>query len=401
MMIGYLRYFRQLPPYLRQLTGARLQALLARTLPALGPVATRLKPDKRYIFNLGQPERVAILLVGCGGTGGWTAHILAQLAGWAQIQGLDLRLYFVDPDTVEQKNLARQNFCAAEVGNAKAFSLAWRYSVACGLAITPVVDHFSGELLDRYQPAHAPGGTLRLVVGAVDNVQARQAMATAISERLPYLSAREKLVWLDAGNERMNGQVVIGNSLAEQPQLSPLGYCVGLPLPHLQEPTLLMARPQPPAREAVSCAELGEQSLLINRAMAHWLGVYLFRLLQSRDLDLMRTHVNLQAGVTRSEAILDGQVILPVVDRASRSVEAAEVAADACPVCGGEVVQGQDSHGGVIFEVAFCTRCDWRQEACPVCGGDIEEDELELEGQMQTVIRCLDCDWAEPIWSDE
>ncbi|MFN8456960.1 MAG: hypothetical protein U0401_20225 [Anaerolineae bacterium] len=52
---------------------------------------------------LGQPDRVAILLAGCGGTGSYCAHILAQLAALALTSGLDLRLYYIDPDLVEEK----------------------------------------------------------------------------------------------------------------------------------------------------------------------------------------------------------------------------------------------------------------------------------------------------------
>jgi hypothetical protein len=53
---------------------------------------------------------------------------------------------------------------------------------------------------------------------------------------------QHKYFWLDAGNERFNGQVIIGNSLDAEPLLSPLGYCIGLPLPHLQEPGLLVVK---------------------------------------------------------------------------------------------------------------------------------------------------------------
>ena len=56
----------------------------------------------------------AILLVGVGGTGSFVAHILAQLACWAKTANIDMRLYFIDPDIVEQRNLVRQNFCPTD-----------------------------------------------------------------------------------------------------------------------------------------------------------------------------------------------------------------------------------------------------------------------------------------------
>ncbi|MCP4992899.1 MAG: hypothetical protein GY934_03800, partial [Gammaproteobacteria bacterium] len=76
----------------------------------------KLVIEKQYHILLGNPGRIAIFLIGCGGSGSFTAHILAQLSVWAKTVGLDLRLYFVDHDTIEEKNLVRQNFCRAEVG---------------------------------------------------------------------------------------------------------------------------------------------------------------------------------------------------------------------------------------------------------------------------------------------
>ena len=313
-----------------------------------------------------------------------------------------MRLYFIDPDLVEEKNLIRQNFCPAEVGQPKAFTLAWRYTAAFGLNIIPVIKPFAAEMLKTYQPRLSPQGTLTIVVGAVDNVCARRDIAQAITHRLGDLQqTRDKLWWLDAGNERLNGQVLIGNSLETEPLLSPLGYCTALPLPHLQEPSLLQDRPRPESVD-LSCAELtalGEQSAMVNRAMATWLGVYLYRLLQSRDLDLMATFLNLRTGTTRSASITDGRIVLPERPRSLwQGIEAtSDEADDRCPQCGAEVIAGEDEWQGVLIQVRFCTACPWREDLCPQCGGEIDDDEAEVEGQVVPVIRCWDCDWQEVI----
>jgi PRTRC genetic system ThiF family protein len=303
-------YLHTLSLYLYRQTLAGLHRLLP---PPLRPGAQALRPQKLYRLDIGHPDRVVILLIGCGGTGGYAAHILAQLAGWARRAGLDLRLYFVDDDRVEEKNLVRQNFCPAEVGQPKAFSLAWRYTAAFGLTITPLVERFSAELLERFQPAYSPQGTLTIVVGAVDNVCARRQLAEAITAQLErQRDSQHRLFWLDAGNERLTGQILIGNSLATEPLLSPLGYCLGLPLPHLQEPSLLLDRERP--QPDLSCAELtllGEQSAMINRVMATWIGVYLYRLLQSRDLGWSGSWINLETGVVKSTPITGGRLVAP------------------------------------------------------------------------------------------
>lgn len=365
--------------------------------------AQRLNTQRTYRVNLGQPDRVAILLVGAGGTGSFAAHILAQLAAYALTSGLDLRLYYIDPDSVEEKNLVRQNFCQAELGQAKAFTLAWRYSAAFGLTITPVVNRFEAGMLEEFRPRHSLNGSLTLVVGAVDNHQARRDIAEAITAHLRYPSAGQQTWWLDSGNERASGQVLLGNSLEPEPQLSPLGYCVALPLPHLQEPSLIQ-RPEGQKVIDLSCADLtllGEQSAMINRVMATWLGVYLYRLLQSRDLDLRATHLNLRVGTVSSTPITGGRVItpeplirlrqtalpaLPPVAGVEEPVTAFPLE-DQCPDCGDELIFGRTSVQGVEVRVRFCRHCAYREEFCPLCEGEIVVEANE--------VACQECDWRE------
>ncbi len=361
--------------------------------------AQRLDLAQPYRVEIGHPDRITLLLAGAGGTGGYVAPILAQLAYWGRSHGQDIRLYFIDPDRVETKNLVRQNFCPAEVGRAKAVTLAWRYSAAFGLNIIPVVDRFSAHLLAQYKPAYSPQGRLTIVIGAVDNVQARRDIAAAVTAALPRTGSRDRLWWIDAGNELLHGQVLAGNSLEPAPQLSPLGYCIGVPLPHLQEPGLLQDRPRP-ARD-LSCAELsllGEQSAVINRAMANWIGVYLYRLLQSRDLDLQRTYVNLRTGAVRSVAITAGVTVRPPLRRPAPPMEpneTDETGADGCPDCGGPLVEGQDELDGALVGVRFCTACDWRVYLCPECGAPL--DYIRADHAMV----CSRCDWTHVPAADD
>ncbi|MBN1220816.1 MAG: ThiF family adenylyltransferase [Anaerolineae bacterium] len=404
MMQPYWLYLKQLALYVGQQGRTLLKRLYRRLLPPLLP--RPLSPHKTYRLDIGHPDRVVILLIGCGGTGAFVAHILAQLANWARSAGIDLRLYFVDHDIIEEKNLVRQNFCAAEVGYPKAFSLAWRYTAAFGLTITPVVEQFSAELLDRFQPAYSPQGTLTIVIGAVDNVCARRKMAEAITAKLKQQhGSQHKFFWLDAGNERLSGQVLIGNSLEPEPLLSPLGYCLGLPLPHLQEPSLLLERDH--LQQELSCADLnlrGEQSAMINRMMATLVGVYLYRLLQSRDLGWSGSWVNLQTGMTKSIPITGGRLVLPerpqhIPVRAAAPEEMAET----CPDCGGEIIAGQDEYRGVLIAVRFCAACPWREEVCPECGGELGEDVVDFEGNGRPVpvLNCLQCEWYALIPENE
>jgi hypothetical protein len=65
---GHIAHFRT---YLKHQGEARLRAWLRRVSnrPAVARLARRLVVERRYPINLGHPDRVAVLLVGCGGTG--------------------------------------------------------------------------------------------------------------------------------------------------------------------------------------------------------------------------------------------------------------------------------------------------------------------------------------------
>jgi PRTRC genetic system ThiF family protein len=383
----------------------RIQSLIVSRRTVRQIVRAITPPPKTYKVNIGEPGRVVILLVGAGGTGGYVAQILGQLGCWAQVAGLSLHLVFVDPDVVEAKNIVRQNFCEAELGLYKARTLAWRYSHAYNVQITAVSEKFSAEMLERFRPESSPQGTLTIVVGAVDNWQARRDMAEAIEAAIRQRGPQstDRIWWLDAGNERDFGQVLIGNSLAAEPQLSPLGFCVALPLPHRQDVTLVQSRP--PKKEALGCAELtllGEQSAMINKMMAAWVGVYLYKLLQGKDLTMMATYVDLVRGAVKSEPISRGKTIRlhasgparpPAADgQAQPALEPEQLTCPNCP--DRPLIEGVDDLDGVRITVLFCENCNFRHQACPQCRHEVERRDMPVPGGgVAPAIVCTECHW--------
>ena len=183
--------------------------------------------SKSYRVEVGEFKRVSLMLAGCGGTGSFAALHLARLAWVLQGKGLDVDLAFIDPDTVEAKNIGRQNFCPAEVGRAKAETLAWRYAAAFGLTVVPLVDRFEAARKD-YRWGF---GDLTVVAGCVDTPAARR--------EITEMSFGSRCWWLDSGNDLYNGQVMIGNAHDPEPMIDPLGFATMVPLPGVQEPTLL------------------------------------------------------------------------------------------------------------------------------------------------------------------
>ncbi len=181
-----------------------------------------------------------VLVVGCGGTGGYAAEGLCRL--------LPARasLVLVDPDRVEEGNLIRQNFFQDEVGEMKSEALAHRLARRYRRSVA-----YSTLPIGMFGPIN-PG----IVLGCVDNGIARRDIARVFEK---YSGSW----WLDSGNGDNYGQILIGNA-KEAYFNEDKGICIALPLPIIQRPELLS---QPPA-PLPGCAELSEQGPTINQVMA-------------------------------------------------------------------------------------------------------------------------------------
>lgn len=237
--------------------------------------------------GISENARWNICLVGCGGTGSFIAHALAQLkASQPPGGGAVGRVILVDPDRVEERNIGRQNFAPGDIGHPKAQALAFRYNLGFGIDFEWVIEPFRPGLL----PKDTSSLSRILVVGAVDTGEARRSIASALKER------HDDVVWLDAGNGLDRGQVVIGNAFQRamlshsvDPDIDIARY---LPYPSLALPELLHSDPRPEP----SCAEAAQvdlQGLFVNRFMASIVGEYLHRLLRGQ-LAVSQTWIHLR-----------------------------------------------------------------------------------------------------------
>jgi len=235
-------------------------------------------------WGISENTRWHIYLIGCGGTGSFIAHALAQLAASPRGEAAQ-RVILVDPDLVEERNIGRQNFAPADVGYPKAQVLALRYNLAFGTEFEWIHNAFEEALL----PKNATALARILLIGAVDTGKARRTIAQALKER------HDDVVWLDAGNGYDRGQVIIGNSFARKELAQSvdenLNIARCLPYPSLALPELLKAE----NKAGLSCAQAVEnevQGLFVNRFMASIVGQYLYWLLQGQ-LSVSQTWVHL------------------------------------------------------------------------------------------------------------
>lgn len=244
-----------------------------------------------------------IMVVGCGGTGGFLAEGLCRL-----LIGTKYRLALVDHDRVEKHNLGRQNFYKSDLGRFKAQVLAERLSALYGrevdYLISPIEQLYVGE---RGQ----------LTIGCVDNPAARERLQYAGEQSMMHTKYSYQHFggwYIDAGNGEHSGQVLIGNALLKELQHSFYpdegggGVCHKLPLPTIQQPGLLAPQPKPVRRR--DCAEAvrdNNQSPVINQAIAALVLQFVYRLLKG-ELTWMGAYLDLEAG-TLSMAPADPETV--------------------------------------------------------------------------------------------
>ena len=177
-------------------------------------------------MKFSQTRPVKIVMLGAGGTGGHIAPHLYRL-----LYALDRPVRFIicDGDVVEEKNLVRQNFIPADLGENKAKVLAERYSTVFGMETeyVPAFVEDEGQLRELLTPAwswqnlprHRYGERVEelvILIGAVDNNKSRQ-----LCHRV-FQQARE-LIYIDSGNGEYTGQVVCGVRRGGRTYYPPIG----------------------------------------------------------------------------------------------------------------------------------------------------------------------------------
>jgi PRTRC genetic system ThiF family protein len=245
-----------------------------------------------------------IVLVGCGGTGGWVAPGLARITRLIQEQERKVTLYFVDPDFVEPKNVFRQNFSQAEVAMRinKAVTLAARYGSKWGLEINAIPK--------KIEECGFDWADLTLYIGCVDDSSRGRL---GILKKM--VNTNSKALCIDSGNGNYYGQVLFGTNVCTKKALIKTfetpGFNLFLPPPYIHHPDLLIVEESKQANSDqinpnMSCAEIAlrdSQGMTINQMMASIVVDYVMRLLIKNDLDKYATYVDMDSGSMSSKYI--------------------------------------------------------------------------------------------------
>lgn len=269
-------------------------------------------------------SKLKIYLVGVGGTGSFAAMNIARLAFEMRKVGKAVDMTVIDPDIVERGNIPRSNFCAAEIGRFKAQTIAERITLAWGLEVAYANEKLAYE--KHIKPDRNGHKELTVLIGCVDNHQARREIHRALSEANRYNSHNApECWWVDGGNGKFSGQVLIGSEVKSEKlvnHFSSSTICKKLPAPSLIHPELLENQEIPSRRvseERLSCAERirrGEQSLNINSRVAVEIGEMLTELLLTNSLRRFASYFDLESGTSRSSYCTP-----EIIDEALRQAE--------------------------------------------------------------------------------
>lgn len=218
---------------------------------------------------------VTVLLVGTGGTGSQVLNNLAKMShSLRQLGHPGLYVVALDDDTVSEANLGRQAFAQSDVGQLKASILISRLNAYFGTDWTASPVRLGEDLPETV------GGLswdyIDVVITCVDSAKARIEIKKGL-EKIKHMGntfrPNEPTYWMDFGNNKDSGQVVLGTLKAVD---QPKGDCVS------ELPTVLDLFPSMDERDSEddtpSCSvreALLKQDLFVNSMLADF-GMNLF-----------------------------------------------------------------------------------------------------------------------------
>lgn len=160
-------------------------------------------------------KNINIFQIGAGGTGGYLfPTLLKYIYSYAHLNpDKNFRYKLIDYDTVELKNIDRQNFLSSDIGQLKSEVLVNRYKRDYIFYPNVEVSYLDIEVCSNYVLSSYLAGnandSLILVLGCVDNIDSR----LIINETLYNMAQADtcekyyKIIYLDSGNSINTGQV--------------------------------------------------------------------------------------------------------------------------------------------------------------------------------------------------
>jgi len=236
-------------------------------------------------------HKVSVNLIGAGGTG---SHMLTNLAAINHSlialgrQPLFVRVW--DPDIVSETNIGRQTFSPSDIDQFKAEVLVTRINRFYGTQWHAIPEYYIGRDFNQLSS--------NIVISCVDSVKSRKIISNVLSKDNIYSNRRNRpdytspYYWMDIGNGKNTGQIILGTvQQVKQPKSEKGHYCkANLPtffneFPDVQDD---ITAPSCSMSEA-----LAHQDLFINKTMAAYAGHMLWDLLKNFRINYRGLYVNM------------------------------------------------------------------------------------------------------------
>ena len=210
-----------------------------------------------YLLNPTHP--VTVNLAGCGGTGSQVLSALSRISHTlTQLGHPGLHITTFDPDHVTEANLGRQLFSTSDVGLNKAIVLTSRINRFFSTGWEAVPDFYKNE------PAN-------IIITCTDTVKSRMEIAETLLQKQDNNCSpfAKRMYWLDFGNTKNSGQVILG-TFGEIPQPRSKKYIPVGKLPCVTQCFDLMKIDEKDSGPSCSLAEaIEQQDLFINSTLAN------------------------------------------------------------------------------------------------------------------------------------
>ncbi len=251
-----------------------------------------------YIIDPMHP--VTINVIGVGGTGSQVLNSLARMHSALNALGHPgLFVKAIDPDVVSPANMGRQLFSSVDIGESKASVLIGR------------INRFFGTDWESSTEKYLEGTKIKsanITISCVDSGKARESIKKQLSnsvkaykENLRYhvRHYERPIYWMDYGNMKDRGQVVIGTLEPIKGPKESSEHVDQLPTVDFYHPEILKDKKGDDQGPSCSLAEaLDKQDLFINTNLAN-LGLgLLWKMFRELHLKHHGLYINLDSFTT-------------------------------------------------------------------------------------------------------
>lgn len=255
---------------------------------------TRAHFTHKYLLNPQHP--ISVNLIGAGGTGSAMLGCLGRLdATLAALDHPGLHVTLYDPDIVDEPNIGRQKFSPSDLGLNKAECLITRVNAFLGTNWEAVPAKYPTSLRNAEKEQLA-----NIYITCTDNITSRYELAgflkgAAPAEDYKYVDYNTPLYWLDCGNSRNTGQVVLGTIPASITQPKSEKFETVGSLPVITDMPGYNGLADGDSGPSCSHAEaLAKQDLFINSTLAELAATILWRMIRQGYITSHGVFLNLE-----------------------------------------------------------------------------------------------------------